>query len=86
VLEDFSSLQLLDIDISHEDDYSNYSARSSLCRELMFLVSHTQHHNAMIAAMLRLSGLDVDDSFGVAQSTLNHMERLKSAVNKAVND
>jgi len=86
VLQDFSSFNLLDVDTTHEDDYSNYAARSSLCRELMFLVSHTQHHNAMIAAMLRLSGLDVDDSFGVAQSTLNHIERLKSAVNKAAND
>jgi len=86
VLQDFTSLSLLDIDVTHEDDVSNYVARSSLCRELMFLVSHTQHHNAMIAAMLRLSGLDVDDSFGVAQSTLNHVERLKNAVKKAAND
>ncbi len=81
-----NKLQTLDVDVQLSDDYSQYEARSSLCRELMFLVSHTEHHNAMIAAMKRISGDCVDESFGVANATLNHIERLKTAANKAVNE
>lgn len=86
IIEQLQAIHWLDKDISHADDYSQSAAKSSLCRELMFLVSHTQHHNAMIAAMQRLSGNSVDESFGVANATLNHLDRLKSAVSKAVNE
>ena len=80
-----NKFQTLDFDLQLSDDYSQYEARSSLCRELMFLVSHTEHHNAMIAAMKRLSGCAVDEKFGVANATLNHKERLKKASEKAAN-
>ena len=85
LIAEFESFQTLDIDMHTSDDYSQYEARSSLCRELMFLVSHTEHHNAMIAAMKRLSGDKVDESFGVANATLNHIDRLKKANKKAIN-
>jgi len=39
----------------------------------------------MIAAMKRLSGDKVDESFGVANATLNHIDRLKKANKKAIN-
>jgi hypothetical protein len=48
---------------------------STVGRELQFLVSHTIHHYAMIAAVLRLLGHDVRrvfPGFGVAPSTLSH--------------
>ncbi len=47
-------------------------SRSSIRRELQFLLSHTVHHYAIIAVHLRLRGIDPGQSFGVAPSTLRH--------------
>ena len=46
--------------------------RSSLGRELQFVVSHTTHHAAMVATSCRLRGLPVAPEHGVAASTLRH--------------
>lgn len=46
--------------------------RSSLGRELCFLLSHTVHHYALIATLLRSRGIEPDADFGVAPSTLAH--------------
>jgi len=46
--------------------------RSSVGRELQFLVSHTVHHSAMVAASCRVRGLPVSAEYGVAPSTLRH--------------
>jgi len=43
--------------------------QSSLCRELAFVISHTIHHNALIAQMLRERGVRTDARYGVAPST-----------------
>lgn len=48
---------------------------SSLERELLFLVSHTVHHMALIAVLARARGIIVPESFGVAPSTLRHYRR-----------
>ena len=48
--------------------------RSTLGRELQFLVSHTVHHYAMINGMCRERGLSVEEGFGIAPSTLRHRE------------
>lgn len=45
------------------------SVASTLQRELLFLQSHSIHHHAMIAAMCRLHGVDVEEGFGVAIAT-----------------
>jgi hypothetical protein len=45
---------------------------SSISRELQALSSHTVHHFALIAMLLRSHGLDVDPEFGVAPSTLRY--------------
>lgn len=45
---------------------------STIKRELQFLVSHTVHHYALIALILRIQNISVPDSFGVAPSTLNY--------------
>ena len=58
------------------DDHCDYQMRSSLSRELMFLIGHTEHHSAMIAAMLRMSGCGVDEQFGVANATINHQHSI----------
>lgn len=47
---------------------------SSGARELQFVVAHTTHHHAMIALLLRAAGIQVEASFGLAPSTLRHLE------------
>lgn len=45
---------------------------SSVGRELQSLSSHTIHHFALIAMMLRAEGYPVEQNFGVAPSTLGY--------------
>jgi uncharacterized damage-inducible protein DinB len=42
---------------------------STLGRELAFVNSHTIHHEAMIAVLLSLAGLEVPDRLGLAPAT-----------------
>lgn len=49
-------------------------SRSSQCRELQFLLSHTVHHYALIAMLLRLQGFQPAPDFGVAPSTLKYWQ------------
>jgi uncharacterized damage-inducible protein DinB len=51
-------------------------AATSLRRELEFILSHTVHHYALIAVMCRLLGIETDPEFGLAPSTLRHLDRL----------
>jgi hypothetical protein len=44
-------------------------ARSSVGREVAFVVSHTIHHNAIIAQMMQTRGLAFAPRFGVAPAT-----------------
>jgi hypothetical protein len=48
---------------------------STVARELQFLLSHTVHHYALIALILRLQGFEPGEEFGVAPSTLAHWRR-----------
>lgn len=48
---------------------------STLARELQFLLSHTVHHYALVALILRLQGFEPGEEFGVAPSTLAHWRR-----------
>lgn len=50
-------------------------SRSTVRRELQFLLSHTIHHYALIGLLLARLGIDPGESFGVAPSTLKHWER-----------
>ena len=45
---------------------------ASIGRELQFLLSHTIHHYALIALILRLQGFSPAEQFGVAPSTLEY--------------
>ena len=47
-------------------------SHSTLHRELQFLISHTVHHFALIAVVLRALGHEPPPAFGVAASTLRH--------------
>jgi uncharacterized damage-inducible protein DinB len=48
---------------------------TTLERELAYLLSHTTHHNALIAVMARLLGVALPSRFGYAPSTVAHLER-----------
>ena len=52
---------------------------STVSRELQFLLSHTVHHYALVALMLRLRGFEPGEEFGVAPSTLKHWRREEAA-------
>lgn len=45
------------------------STRSTVCREVAFLVSHTIHHNAIVAQMLHARGIEIAPRFGLAPAT-----------------
>lgn len=45
------------------------ASRSTRARELAFVLSHTVHHQAMIALLLHRMGTPTGDRFGVAPST-----------------
>ena len=54
-----------------EDAASNHQwSPSSIARELQSLKSHTIHHYALIAVLLRLQGIEPGEEFGVSISTL----------------
>ncbi len=52
--------------------------QSTVGRELQFLISHTIHHYALIAMILRRQGIDPGDDFGVAPATLAHRREQSS--------
>jgi hypothetical protein len=52
------------------DDGAPDWSHSSLKRELQFLVSHTVHHYALIKELLRRTGFEAGEEFGVAPSTI----------------
>lgn len=52
---------------------------STVARELQFLLSHTVHHCALVALVLRLQGFEPGEEFGVAPSTLKFWRREEEA-------
>jgi uncharacterized damage-inducible protein DinB len=49
---------------------------TSAGRELAFVLSHTVHHNALIAVMALTLGVAVPNHFGYAPSTIAHLEKV----------
>ena len=54
-----------------DDDECPWCA-STIKREFQFLISHTVHHYALIAIILKDQGITPHEDFGVAPSTLKH--------------
>lgn len=52
---------------------------SSLGRELVFVLSHTVHHNALLAAICHTLGVPVPERFGYAPATITELDRLAHA-------
>ena len=53
----------------------NWSS-SSVERELQFLLSHTVHHYALIAVIMRLASIEPPEELGVAPSTLRYWQSI----------
>ncbi len=64
--------QNLPLLVKLEGENSPGWCQSSIGRELQFLLSHTVHHYALIAMLLRIKGFDPPPEFGIAPSTLKH--------------
>lgn len=58
-----------------EDSSRGVWCPSSLGRELQSLVSHTIHHLALVALVLRLRGVEPGPTLGVAPSTLAYWRK-----------
>jgi hypothetical protein len=48
-------------------------------RELAFVLSHTVHHNALIAVQALTLGVKIPERFGYAPSTIAHLEEVGCA-------
>jgi uncharacterized damage-inducible protein DinB len=72
VLAEVDAARALLVKVDSGEADERFEGASSIGRELQFLVSHTVHHYAVIAVMLRARGIDPGRDFGVAPSTLKH--------------
>jgi uncharacterized damage-inducible protein DinB len=50
-------------------------AGTTLGRELAFVLSHTVHHNALVAVLAAALGVTPPQRFGYAPATLDHLEK-----------
>lgn len=71
-LRAFDAAHEVTVKLDSGERHSRCASRSTLARELQFLVSHTVHHFALVALVLRFQGIEPGPEFGVAPSTLKH--------------
>jgi len=72
-------------ELNHDLSATTFQARqdsphwavTSLERELQFLLSHTVHHYALAALILRTQGIEPGREFGVAPSTLAYWRQIE---------
>jgi uncharacterized damage-inducible protein DinB len=55
------------------------AAQSTVARELVFVLSHTIHHQAIIALLLASAGQSTPERFGLAPSTPGRLSCAQSA-------
>lgn len=65
-------VQVKNDDGGHRDTDTGFST-STIGRELQFVASHTVHHFALVAMILRLQDIQPPADFGIAPSTLQYM-------------
>lgn len=63
-----------------DDGVTVVDAASSAAREAAFVLSHTIHHNALLAAMFKTLGVRAPERFGYAPSTIAHLEQAACAL------
>jgi uncharacterized damage-inducible protein DinB len=76
---DSAAFVTIKMDGGDESETDNWWSPSSAQRELQFLLSHTVHHYALIALILRAQGIMPGPGFGVAPSTLRYQQSMSSA-------
>ncbi len=59
----------VDVELRVETDGELLVTTSTVGRELMFVISHTIHHNALVAQLLQARGCEMGPRFGVAPAT-----------------
>lgn len=72
--EDCDRALTVRIDCGGGPDEAGFLSHSSIARELQFLVSHTVHHYALVAVILRLQGREPTADFGLSPSTLRYRD------------
>ena len=71
--------QPIELTVMVLSDADPIKAPSSLGREMAFVLSHTIHHNAMIAAMAKIMDASIPDQFGYAPSTIAFLKQSQCA-------
>lgn len=74
-LDDIDAEVLVKVDVCADASDPDAFSRSTIRRELQSLISHTIHHYALVAYLMRVQGLEPDADFGVAPSTLDYWQR-----------
>lgn len=69
----------IDVETQIDREGTMITTRSSVGRELVYITSHTVHHNAMVALMLRARGISTGPHFGLAPSTPSESESFACA-------
>lgn len=59
-----------------DSKYEPIELRSTIGREIGFVLSHTIHHNALVSAMLKDLGISVTATFGYAPSTIAYQNTI----------
>ena len=67
----------IDNSLTVHDQQSDAPIVSTIGRELLFLQAHTVHHHAIIGAMARRLGVQIQSGFGVAVSTQAFANQLR---------
>ncbi len=73
-LDEGTALQVR-LEAGSDDRDAALWTESTIERELDFLLSHTIHHQALIAFILKTRGVSVPDHFGMAPSTIRYEEQ-----------
>jgi uncharacterized damage-inducible protein DinB len=69
------------LEVTCKTSYSasgSQSSPSTVGREIMYAVAHAVHHYALIGVMGGIMGLPMPGGFGVAPSTLKHLQTAKA--------
>ncbi|MDC0087938.1 hypothetical protein OAI07_00185 [Akkermansiaceae bacterium] len=76
--QDYTSDSKVNALSSCSNDSESHPQSSSFGRELQFVISHTVHHFAILAAICHSLDIATSADFGIAPSTLKHQETLSA--------
>src|SRR5512138_1087847 len=79
ILDPASLERTVDVEIQLDHSGTMTTVRSTLGRELAFVMNHTVHHNAIVAQLLHLLGVSMGGRFGLAPATPSESERVACA-------